>query len=119
LTEELQRAKTDGNSLYADRLGEVEVRAIWPSLLMAEGKRVEARRALEDLIRDTEALRAGHREDFMPVYILCDLYRTLAGMTTGQERREALLRSAATWRAWPATSYTRREEQKDLAAASQ
>jgi hypothetical protein len=40
-------------------------------------------------------------------------------MTTGPERREVLLASAATWHSWPATSYTTREEEKDRAAANQ
>ena len=43
----------------------------------------------------------------------------LASITTGQERREALLHSAAAWHSWPATSFTMREEQKDLAAAKE
>lgn len=118
LAEELQRSKTDEHSLYQDRLGEVTVRAIWPDLLIAEGKRAEAREALEDLVRDTEALRAGHPEDLTVIYLLSLQYRNLASMTGGQERRQALLSSAAAWHSWPATSYTRREEQKDLAAAS-
>ena len=87
-------------------------------MLLAEGKRADARRALDDLIRDTETLRAGHPEDFTPVYFLSQQYRALASMTTGEERREALLHSAAAWHSWPATSFTRREEQKDIAAAS-
>ena len=94
------------------------MRGIWPSLLLAEGKRAEARRALEELIRDTEALRAGHPEDLTPISLLSDSYRLLASITTGQERRDALLQSAAAWHSWPATSFTRREEQKDLAAAN-
>ena len=40
-------------------------------------------------------------------------------MTTGEERRQALLRSAAAWNSWPPTSFTRREAEKDLTAASQ
>jgi serine/threonine protein kinase len=118
LTEFLQRAKTDAHSLYPDRLDEVEGRAVLPSLLLAEGKRAEAHQTLEDLIRDTEALRASHPEDLTPVYYVSEQYRALASMTTGQERREALLHSAAAWHSWPATSFTRREEQKDLAAAN-
>jgi hypothetical protein len=39
-------------------------------------------------------------------------------MTRGQERRDALLKSATAWHSWPATSYTKRKEQKDLAAAN-
>jgi len=119
LTEALQADPADpDSSQYADRLGEVETRSILPRLLIAEGKSGEARKALADLIRDTEALRSGHGEDFMPVFLLSKLYRYLAAITTGKERREALLRSAANWHSWPATSYTRREEQKDLAAAN-
>jgi hypothetical protein len=41
-----------------------------------------------------------------------------AGATSGQERRDALLKSAAACHSWPATSYTRRDEEKDLAAAN-
>ncbi|HTS62686.1 MAG TPA: hypothetical protein VMH28_11725 [Candidatus Acidoferrales bacterium] len=85
---------------------------------MAEGKREEARRTLEEIIRDGEALRAGHSDDLTIIYYLSDSYRELARMTTGQERRDALLHSAAAWHSWPATSFTRREEQKDLAAAN-
>jgi len=118
LTEELQRSETDDHSLYPDRLGEVAVRAILPDLLIAEGKRAEARQALAELIRDTEALRASHREDLTPTFYLSQQCRSLASMTVGQERREALLRSAAAWHSWPATSYTRRQEQQDLVEAN-
>ncbi len=118
MTEELERAKTDEHSLYPDRLGEVMVRAVLPDLLIAEDKKAEARKALADLIRDTEAMRAGHAEDLTPVYYLSQQYRALASMTTGQKRRDALLHSAAAWHSWPPTSYTIREEQKDLAAAN-
>jgi tetratricopeptide (TPR) repeat protein len=117
-TEALQRAKTNSQSRYPDRLAEIHVRAIWPSLLLAEGNRAEAHRALDDLIRDTEALRSGHPEDLTPIYYLSDAYRTLASITTGSERRDALLHSAGAWHSWPATSFTQREEQRDLAAAS-
>jgi tetratricopeptide (TPR) repeat protein len=117
LTQSLDASKTDAQSSYQDRLGEIEVRQIWPSLLLAEGKGAEARRSLDELIRDAEALRAGHADDLMPICILADTYRLLASITTGQERREALLHSAAAWHSWPATSFTLREEQKDLAAA--
>lgn len=117
LAEELQRARTDEHSLYADRLGEVYARMILPDLLNAEGKKDEARRTLEDLIRDTQALGAAHREDLTPVYYLSEEYRAVAAITTGQERRDAFRHSAAAWHSWPATSFTRREEQKDLAAA--
>jgi hypothetical protein len=118
LTEIVEQAKTDAQSPYADRIGEISVRAIVPDLLLAEGKREEARRVLNELIRDTEALRAGHPEDLTPIYFLSTSYRALSSMTTGQERREALLHSAAAWQSWPATSFTKREEQKDLASAN-
>jgi hypothetical protein len=52
-------------------------------------------------------------------FVVSNLYRELANITTGEQRRQAMLQSAALWHAWPATSYTRREEQRDLAAASQ
>ena len=117
LTEALQRAKTNSQSRYPDRLAEIHVRAILPSLLLAEGNRVEAHRALDDLIRGTEALRSGHPEDLTPIYYLSNAYRTLASITTGPERRDAFLHSASAWHSWPATSFTRREEQSDLAAA--
>ena len=118
LTQSLDDAKTDSTSPYPDRLGEIEIRGIWPGLLLAEGKRGEAHQALDDLIRDTEMLHAGHPDDLTSIYFLSNSYRLLASIITGQERREALLHSAAAWRSWPATSFTQREEQKDLAAAS-
>ena len=117
LTQSLEAAKAGSQASYQDRLGEIEVRQIWPSLLIAEGKGAEARRSLDDVIRDTEALRASHDDDLMPICILADSYRLLAAITSGQQRREALLHSAAAWRSWPATSFTLREEQRDLSAA--
>jgi hypothetical protein len=42
----------------------------------------------------------------------------LASISTGEERRHALLQSAAAWRSWPATPFTKREEQRDLDAAA-
>ena len=65
-----------------------------------------------------EKLRADHPNDLTEVYYLSQAYRELAAMSAWQERRDALLKSAAAWHSWPATSYTRREEQKDLAAAN-
>jgi tetratricopeptide (TPR) repeat protein len=103
---------------YADRLGDLSIRQILPNLLLAEGEPAEARQALQDLIRDTQAMRSSHPDDLTPLFYLSDCYRALAAITTGQQRREALLRSAAAWHSFPATSFTRREEQKDLAAAS-
>ena len=43
--------------------------------------------------------------------------RWQAGDRSGAERIAAFRQSAATWRSWPQTSFTRREEQKDLDAA--
>jgi tetratricopeptide (TPR) repeat protein len=117
LLEALEQARTEPHPEYADRLGEAEARAIWTDLLVAEGRREEARRAAEDLIRDVEALRLTHRDDLDPTYILSASYRTLASITTGDERRRALLESAAAWHAWPPTAFTRREEARDRAAA--
>ena len=119
LTETLEKSRTDSQSPYADRLGEVSAHMILPNLLLAEGKRAEARAALKDIIRDTDALRASRPDDLTPIFYLAHSYRALASITTGPERREALLHSAAVWHSWPATSFTRREEQKDLTAANQ
>jgi hypothetical protein len=98
-------------------VGELTVRGIWPRLLIAEGRRQEAIRALDDLIHDLDALRADHRDDLTLVAFVSDAYRTRAAITTGADRRRALLGSAAAWHAWPATTFTQREEQKDLRAA--
>jgi tetratricopeptide (TPR) repeat protein len=114
LTEELQRSEAP--KTYADRLHEIPFRLNGVSLLVAEGNRGEARQALDKLIGDVDDLRASRPGDLSAVYFLSECYRLLASMTSGQERREALLKSAAVWHSWPATSYTKREEQKDLAA---
>jgi hypothetical protein len=118
LSEELRRLDSDPVTQYQDRLGDIPVRQYWASLLLAEGNRAEAREALEGTIRTTDALRASHPSDLTPIYFLSECYRLLASMTSGQERREALLKSAAAWHSWPATSYTKREEQKDLVEAN-
>jgi tetratricopeptide (TPR) repeat protein len=121
LTEALDRARADAeapNAPYEDRVSDIGVRLILPRLLVAEGNGTEARRAIEADIRDTEALRASHPEDLMAIYYLSDACRILASITTGPERRSALLRSAGAWRSWPATTFTNREAQKDLDAAN-
>lgn len=117
LLEALAADKTDEQSQYADRVGELSVQAIWPALLIAEGKRDEARRSLGDVISRFEALRTGHPEDLTLIHYLAGCYRTLAAITSGAERRDTLLKSAAAWHSWPATSFTKREEQADLDAA--
>ena len=69
---------------------------------------------------DANAQHEGdHPEDLTPIHYLSGEYRMLASLSTGSERREALLRSAAAWHSWPATSFTKREEQKDRDAAGQ
>ena len=103
---------------YADRLGAIQEQALWPPLLLAEGKRDEAWRALEKIVQDTEKLRGEKPTDLAPVFLLSSYNRNLAAMSSGEPRRQALLRSAAAWHSWPSTSFTRREEQRDLAAAS-
>ena len=119
VTELMELARTDPvPTEYADRLGDLTVRTLWPRLLAAEGKLEEARRMLKALIQEAGKLRAEHTTDLGPVNLISSCYRNLASITTGPERREALLRSAAAWHSWPATSFTRREEQKDLAAAN-
>jgi hypothetical protein len=91
---------------------------IFPKLLGAEGRRADARRELEEIARAAHALHAGQPEDLLSISYLSDACRQLAAITTGQERRDALLKSAAAWHSWPATTFTRREEQKDIAAAT-
>jgi len=102
---------------YDDRLDSLAVRTLWARLLAAEGKREEAERTLDELTRSGEALRTSHPNDLTAVFILSNCYRELAAIATGEQRRNALLRSAVLWHSWPATSYTRSEEQRDLAAA--
>jgi tetratricopeptide (TPR) repeat protein len=118
LTEEMRRSASDPSTQYSDRLGYIPVHINWVRLLLAEGNRAEASKALEETIRDTDALRASRPGDLTPVFYLSECYRLLASMTSGRDRRDALLKSAAAWHAWPATSYTKREEQKDLLAAN-
>ena len=119
LSEADESDKVDAGSPYPDQVGDLLWRhQILPSLLLAEGQPEAARRALKDFARDTEALRAGHPDDLTPIFILSNIYRTLASFCSGDERREALLHSAAAWHAWDATTFTAREEQKDLAAAN-
>jgi len=118
LTEELRRAKTDAQSAYADRVGEISVRLMLPQLLVAEGKRAEARQSLEQLATDTQALHAANAGELDPVFFLSASYRQLASLADdADERRQDYLKSAAAWHSWPATSFTAREEQNDLAAA--
>jgi len=102
---------------YEDRLDSVAIRTLWARLLAAEGRGEEAQHVLDELIRSGEALRSSHPNDLTAVFVLANCYRELAAITTGEQRRHALLHSAAGWGAWPATSYTKREEQRDLAAA--
>ncbi len=119
LSEALERGKTDATSKYEDRLSEAFVKTMWCRLLRAEGKLDEARRALDQNIHDVRALRAGHPGDLEAIAYLSDAYRLRASITSGAERRDALLESAAVWHSWPATSFTRRQEQQDLDAARQ
>lgn len=118
LTDALRQEATGPQTPYADRLGAVHVRGIWPSLLVREGRRDEARRALEAVIADLEGLRAERPGDLTPAFFLSAALREQASSSEGTFRRDALLRSAAVWHAWPVTPFTAREEQKDLAAAS-
>ena len=52
---------------------------------------------------------------FMTLFLFVDILVVVENATF----RQAFQRSADTWHSWPATSFTRREEQRDLAAASQ
>jgi tetratricopeptide (TPR) repeat protein len=105
------------NAQYADRLDEVIGRRTLVLLLIAEGRTDEARRTLREIVKDLESLRAEKPSDFKPVFFVCQTYRMLAAISTGAERRESLLSSARVWHSWPATTFTTREEQKDLAEA--
>jgi tetratricopeptide (TPR) repeat protein len=118
LTEALEVAKTDASSQYADRLAEDFVKVMWCRLQLAEGKRDEARQTLNETIDSLSVLQSSHPDSLEAISQLSDAYRLLASMTTAAERRDALLKSAATWHAWPATSFTVREEEKDRAAAN-
>jgi hypothetical protein len=119
LLEALEAGKVDQQSQYADRVGELSIETIWARLLIAENKPEEARRSLHEVIDKLEALRVGHHNDLTLIYYLADCYRTLATITSGAERRDVLLKSAAAWHSWPATSFTKREQQKDLDAAGE
>ena len=115
--EEAHAEAQEPTAQYADRLGEVSVRQILPGLLIAEGRTDEAKQALRGIISDLGKLRANNNGDLTPIFYLSDAYRMLAAISTGSERREALLSSARAWQSWPATTFTTREEQKDRAAA--
>jgi len=104
--------------LFDDQLSDVQDRALWPPLLFAEGKHDEALELLRGIVRDSEKLRADYPQEFSAVFFLCRYYRDLASLVSGEERRQALLKSAAAWHSWPPTSFTRREEGKDLAEAN-
>jgi tetratricopeptide (TPR) repeat protein len=114
---EAAKAEAQANGQYADRLGEISVRRILTRLLIAEGKIDESKRVLREMVKDLDTLRADNSGDLAPIFYLADAYRALAAISTGPERSEALLSSARAWHSWPATSFTLREEQKDLAAA--
>lgn len=115
----IERGRTAADAPYPDRLGDLQVRTLWPALLVAEGKRNEARHALDGLVREIDALRVSHPDDLTPTALLSEVLRQLAAMTSGEDRRSAVLRSAAAWQAWiPGTSYTTREAQRDLASAA-
>ena len=81
----------------------------------ADGK--EAMRLLDEDIAEGEALHAGHPNDLTATYMLSNSYREMARIATGERCRQALLHSATAWHAWPATSYTKREEEQDRNAA--
>jgi tetratricopeptide (TPR) repeat protein len=120
LSQALEVARADAqapNAQYGDRLDEVTMRRLLAQLALAEGKTDEAKRTLRDILRDLDSLRAEKTSDFKPVFFLCETYRTLAAISTGAERREALLSSARVWHSWPTTTFTARQEQKDLAEA--
>jgi hypothetical protein len=105
------------DAAYADRLGEFPIRLILARLLLAEGKTDDGKRELREIVNGLDALRGDKSDDLTPVFFMSAAYRTFAANSTGRERTEALLSSARAWHSWPATTFTTREEQKDLAAA--
>jgi hypothetical protein len=102
---------------YSDRIGGLEVQTLWARLLMKEGRQVDAEHTMGAAIQSAIQLHTAHTNDLSGIYYLSQCYRELAAMTTGEHRRKALLGSAAAWHKWPATSFTKREEQRDIAAA--
>jgi tetratricopeptide (TPR) repeat protein len=114
----LPEAKAEAQRGFADLMGEVDIRLIWIRLLIAERHRDEAAATLREIIHDLDAIRTEHPGDLIPIFFQSASYRTLASISTGEERRSALLQSAAAWHAWPATSFTTREEQRDIDAAA-
>jgi tetratricopeptide (TPR) repeat protein len=106
------------NAEYVDRLSEIDLGLVWSRLLLEEGKREEAGRALRETVSGLEALRVERPDDLTPVFRLSQAYRALAAISDRPTRREALLSSARAWHSWPSTSFTRREEQRDLLAAN-
>jgi tetratricopeptide (TPR) repeat protein len=117
LVQVLPEAKAETARGYGDVLGEIDLRLIWVRLLIAEHRDDEAQATLREMIRDLAKICAEHPEDLSPVFSLSASYRALAAISTGPERREALLNSARAWQSWPATTFTTREQQRDLAAA--
>jgi tetratricopeptide (TPR) repeat protein len=117
----LEAARADAqvpHAQYADRLGDISTRQVLPRLLVAEGKADQAKDVLRGMIKDLDLLRAENTGDLTPIFYLADAYRELASISTGAERRNAFLASAAAWHSWPATSFTKREEQRDIDAAA-
>jgi eukaryotic-like serine/threonine-protein kinase len=114
LTEYKQLAGSHPPSkLFVDQLSDIQDRALWPPLLWAEGNHEEAVELLRGIVRDSEKLHTDHPQEFSAVFFLCQYYRDLASRVGGEERRQALLKSAESWHSWPATSFTKREEEKD------
>jgi eukaryotic-like serine/threonine-protein kinase len=101
------------------RVAELSVRLWEVQLLLAEKRQTEAQSRMREAIRITEAMRTERRGDFNPVFFLSQAYRLQASISSGRDRRAALLQSAANWNSWPPTSFTRREADKDLAMANQ
>jgi len=122
-TAEARRALTDALSAlansasYDDQLTVLDLRLLWGRLEAKEGKLEDARHTIEAAIQNGETLRAGHPHDLRPIRLVSNLYRELAAVTSGAQRREALLKSASAWHSWPATSYTARQELSDRRGA--
>jgi eukaryotic-like serine/threonine-protein kinase len=117
LNEWMQVNSKNPSPEYSDKIGMLEIRMLIARNTAAEGRPDESMRLLDEATADGETLRAGHPNDLTAIYMLSNCYRELASIAKGERRRQALLRSAAAWHSWPATSYTIREEQHDLTAA--
>ncbi len=106
------------SAIFVDLMGDLQERSLWAQIAWGEGRHDEALRLWREVVSDAEKLRDRYPAEFSAVFYLSMFYRSFAARTTGDERRQVLLRSAAAWHSWPATDFTKRQEQQDLSAAA-